>query len=313
MYDAFRSHELLNARESVMNELKTYSEPVYYGDLCNGPNHPPTLTQSIARLLIHKSPMHAWRSHPRLGNVEQDTTDAMEKGTVIHAMLSGDIEPVGVTVLDHENYRSKAARDARDRLRAAGITPMLRHEYEECVGAAVSVLKYSIGQLAGLGVSMAGQKEGVALWTERASNGNEVHCRARIDLWDGLTWIDDYKTTTNAHPDVVQAKIISDGLDLQGACYRSALSKLFPQRAEELRFRNLFVEVREPHLITPIIHDDSVNLLGLSKWKRAIDIWERCLRTGVWPGYCTEPIVMSAPSHALNREADSIPSKETDR
>src|SRR5438132_1009339 len=81
----------------------------YFADPCEQPS----LSVSIATELILRSPLHAWQIHPRLGGLRRPTTEAMENGTLIHALLLGKGEN-RIAVLDVKDFRTNAAKEARD-------------------------------------------------------------------------------------------------------------------------------------------------------------------------------------------------------
>src|SRR4051794_11565577 len=81
----------------------------YFADPCSQPS----LTQSIAKLLIDRSPLHAWYSHPKLNpDFKPDDSTKFDVGNIAHKLLLGrgkDIE-----VLEFSDWRTKNAQLARD-------------------------------------------------------------------------------------------------------------------------------------------------------------------------------------------------------
>src|SRR6185503_15222345 len=95
----------------------------------NDPCETPSLSASIAKLLIDKSPMHAHAAHPRFGGEKYESSAAQDAGTLIHRLLLGagkDIETI-----DADDYRTNAAKAARDAAKAAGRIPVLTRVLEE--------------------------------------------------------------------------------------------------------------------------------------------------------------------------------------
>src|SRR5262245_35492153 len=97
-------------------------DTAYYNDPCERPS----LTQSIAKTLITKSPLHAWTEHPRLGGVRREPTREMDDGKILDALLlsGGD----GLEIIEAPDFRTKDARARRDAAKAAGKTPILKHK-----------------------------------------------------------------------------------------------------------------------------------------------------------------------------------------
>jgi hypothetical protein len=228
----------------------------------------------------------------------------MDIGTVVHELILGGDSPDGIQVLDFPDYRTNAARLARDSAKLAGKTPVLEKDYAVCRAAVRAVRE----QLAGFGIKLDGQSEGVGLWTERADDGTEVLCRCRVDHWTEPV-IYDLKTTSDAHPDKCVRSIVDHGYDVQAAAYTSAAEKSFPELAGLVSFINIFVEMEPPYLVTPIKQDGSFTTMGRSKWRRAVNLWAKCLKENHWPGYATEPVMVSAPNWAVTQEL-SLPSTQ---
>ena len=61
------------------------SESEYRAD----PLSVPSLSASIAKVLIMESPAHAYDIHPKLGNRARKPSAAMDEGTLIHTLLLG--------------------------------------------------------------------------------------------------------------------------------------------------------------------------------------------------------------------------------
>jgi hypothetical protein len=95
------------------------SKEQYHAD----PTEVPSLSYSVAKILLTESPMHAYYYHPRLGGHVREQTKAMGKGQVIHKLLLG----IGadIVVVRADNFRTKAAQELRDAAIAAGKTRRL--------------------------------------------------------------------------------------------------------------------------------------------------------------------------------------------
>src|SRR5690242_20841585 len=90
----------------------------------------PSLSASIAHLLVNQTPWHAWAAHPKLNpHYERVERDIFDLGNVAHQLiLEGDAERVAV--IDCSDWRTKDAREQRDEARAEGKVPLLRKDWE---------------------------------------------------------------------------------------------------------------------------------------------------------------------------------------
>lgn len=280
--------------------------PGFYPELTEAEYHAdpapaPSLSASIAKLLVDRSPAHAHDAHPRLGRSPRESTDAQEAGTLAHAILLGTSR--SVCVIDADNYRSKAAQEQRDAAAAAGAIPVLRlvldaaHREAESMRAA----------LADAGVSLDGQSELSAVWVEHAYDGTEVWCRSRLDHLraDGCSIVD-LKRALSAHPLACQRRMHGYAYDIQHAAYVSAVEHLRPELAGRVAMQFAFLEPLPSGrvVVTVVRPTGTMRELGQRRWKRAVDLWAKCLGSGKWPGYTDGPIDVEAAPWALAADMD---------
>lgn len=257
------------------------TEDEYFRDPCQVPS----LSQSIAQVMIEESPLHAWSRHPRLGGaqleVEEDPreTAAKQRGKAMHRLILG--KGADVAVLAADNFRLKASQEWKKERLAEGKVPMLARVYDEMV-AAVETIR---GNLAMLGVEFEGESEVAIEWRETGEHG-PVLCRGRLDhIIPARGRIYDLKTIRSAHPDMCGKHSCEFGYFIQDAAYRSALSKLHPELEGRVEMIYLFVEVEPPYAVNFGPLDGELRELGETYWQRAIFLWERCLRRNEWPAY----------------------------
>src|SRR4029077_5767017 len=83
----------------------------YFADPCEGPS----LTQSIAKILLEQSPLHAWHAHPRLGG-KPDEPEAYDSakaiGNAAHKLMIGRGKEI--MVLEFDTFRTKDSQQIRD-------------------------------------------------------------------------------------------------------------------------------------------------------------------------------------------------------
>lgn len=284
--------------------LSDISAADYYADNLPGS---PLLSQSIAHQLINHSPAHAFLAHPKLGGKPITATREMEKGTIIHDMLLNDGKLDGIEILQYENFRTKAAQEERDLVIDMGKMPILEKDYHELTQAA----QWIRSRFQDLKIDLhAENAEQVVTWEERTDKGESVQCKGKLDhaypSWTGF-YIDDLKTCSSAHPKSIQRSLFDYGYVIQHAAYTSAIEKIYPEAIGRVRFRFIFVELSPPYSVTPVVLNGSAAAVGRSQWRRAVNTWAECLKTGVWPGYVEETYRAEAPIWQIKDELDKSP------
>lgn len=271
------------------------SQEEYFADPCAMPS----LSQSIAHTIVSQSPLHAWSKHPKLGNQEQRApTAALDEGTLIHKLLLGKGKSVRLIVAD--DFRTKAAKDARDEALNEGCLPVLASKFDEAARVA-AILKTNLAQY---DIVLDGESEVAIEWQEEGSHG-PVTCRGMLDhvkLDAGIIF--DIKKTRSAHPRHLSRHLAEYGYEIQRAAYTSAISKLRPDLVGRVKFIFLFLELDAPHIVLPAELDGQARELGEARWSRAVHIWERCLRTNRWPGYSDNIVQLAPAPWALTQEME---------
>ncbi len=272
-----------------------FSADEYHADPCPVPS----LSASIASVLDSESPLHAWSRHPRLGGVQRPPTKAFDRGTLSHALLLGagkDVE-----VIEADDFRTNAAKAARDEAREAGKVPVLIADYAEAKHTAAKLRE----RFTALGIVLDGESELTALWAERARNGRDVQCRGMMDhlLLSSLRILD-LKSIRSAKPDMCRKHVEQYGYAIQRAAYVSAVEKIVPELAGRVDFVFVFYELEPPYAVTPMRLSGAFREIGARAWKRSVDRWEECLRTNTWPGYADEIISVEPSGWALTRDME---------
>ena len=281
--------------------LRDMTAADYHADPCETPS----LSATCAKTLIERSPQRAHLEHPKFGGTRRVSSSSMDRGTIVHSLVLE--QPLDVQVLDYPDYRTKAAQHERDAALNAGKTPVLERE----MGPYYVMASTIRGHIANFGIALDGQSEGTVLWEDEDDNGFSVKCRSRMDhckVKDGTFWVIDLKTTSDASPKTLNRHILNFGYDLQAAAYTRAIANVAPEWAGRIKFLFLFAEDEPPYPVTPILLDGAFMALGLSKWRRAVNLWSQCLRSGIWPGYASETLFAHPPQWAIREEIEASPS-----
>ena len=148
----------------------------------------PSLSSSVARILVERSPRHAWHAHPRLNpdfEPDADGTARPNLGAAAHAVaLECDWDRI--VFVEAPDWRTKAAKEARSDAILAGRIPLLEKNRQQVTG-----------MVAGLAPLLPEPRTAEATLIWREANG--AWCRVRPDAiaaWGAV--IVDVKTTTMA-------------------------------------------------------------------------------------------------------------------
>lgn len=264
--------------------LQEFTAAQYHADCAPEPS----LSVSIAKVLLRESPLKAWFSHPRLNpNYEEDEDAKFDLGTAAHAaLLENDASKIAV--IDPKDYPSKtntipdgwtnnAIRAARDAARAAGKTPLLKHHYDD-VTAMVSVAQDFIAHSEISALWANAESERTVVWREGV-----VWMRSRLDrITTDFRVVLDYKSTTDAAPEVFSRQIVRMGYHIQDSFYRRAARSL---GATNPRFVFLAQAATPPYECSLHACDPALQEIADAEVERAIGIWTECITKDNWPSH----------------------------
>ena len=259
--------------------IYTLAADAYHADPCDTPS----LSASIARILCVDTPIHAWTQHPRLNpDYQPEEAEKFDIGTAAHALLLQGDEIA--EVLEFTDWRTNAAKDARDEARANGRLPLLAKNWQQ-VRRMVEAARI---QLQGVDANpvpfTGGQPEQTLVWTDQGA-----HCRARLDwLRDDRAAIDDYKTTSRpggANPEAWSRSLFNMGYDVQAAFYLRGVHQL---TGAEPDWRWVVQETAPPYALSVVSLTPAARELADAKVEYALKTWRDCLAANVWPGYPTQ-------------------------
>jgi hypothetical protein len=247
----------------------------YYAD---NTNNPPSLSASIAKILIEQTPAHAWQAHPRLNpDYRPIEKEQFDRGSAAHALLLEGID--NIAIIDAEDWRTKAAKEARDLARAQGKYPLLEKHYRDVQEMArvcrdalyTSELKIDLSN---------GSPEHTLQWQD-----GPTYFRSRLDwLSNDRQIILDYKTTAgSANPRAWSRKVASENLDIQPAFYLEGNARC--DGPEDGKFIWVVQEITPPYAVAIIGASPALIAIGESKMMEATAIWEQCINSNVWPAY----------------------------
>lgn len=255
----------------------------YHADPCLTPS----LSSGVLRRLINGTPAHAYVAHPRLGGGNDDrSTPRTDFGSAAHRYVLG--RGADVEVLTYADYRTNAAKAARDAAEAAGKIPLLMEKY-----AAVQRLVQPAREVLDGIASGAAEAEVVIVWEERlyvsTSPGHQAEpfaflCRAMLDsLWRIGPLVIDYKTCNDCSPETFGRHLFQQDYDLQRAFYLRGVRKLF---GDEARFAFLAQEM-DTGICCLHEPDEHATDLADAMVTNGMQKWAESLKANRWPGYGT--------------------------
>lgn len=272
------------------------SEADYHADNLGNPCTTPSLSSSLAKVLLSKSPLHAWHQHPKLGNGKREEKAVFDLGQLAHKLLLGKGREV--VIIEADDYRTKAAKAERDQAHADGKIPALVGVYENATKAAEAWTR----RLADKGIVLAGGECEVQIVYQALTNRGPIWVRTMIDwLQRGprnlIAW--DFKTTQSAHPVACVRSIVNYRYDVQEAAYVQGLSIWAPECSIDFGF--MFGELTAPYDITPGRLDDTLRARGEEGWNRAVvDFGDNLASSQEWPGYTPGIVTFEAPGWMVN-------------
>lgn len=258
--------------------------------------HEGSLSASGAKLLAPPAPCPA-KYRYRRDNPEHK--DAFDFGHVAHRLVLG--KGAEIEVLAFDNYKSPAAREARDAARDAGKAPILQPDYVKAQELAAAV---KADPIAGA-LFAAGDAEVSLFWPDDEMG---VVRRARFD-WltpqaEGRRrFIVDLKTARSAEPDAFGRSAADFGYAISAANYVDGARAC--GLAEDPAFLLVVVEKDPPYVVSVFQVDDDLLQLGRSLMRSALKTYAACEAADFWPGYLTDVEPLSLPGYYLYRIEES--------
>jgi hypothetical protein len=264
----------------------------------------PSLTQSLVKIILAKSPLHAWYAHPRLNpDFRKDEDRKFDVGNIAHTLLIGRGKTIEV-IEGFDDWRTKAAKEKREEAEANGKLGVLGKHYalaDRMVKAAREQLEHR--QLDYL--FRTGHGEAVIIWQEHG-----FYCRQMLDwLTPDLCTYADFKTTgESAAPHGLARKMVADGWPIQSAMAERGLDAINPHNAGRRDFLFVVQEDEPPYALTVAEIGEAARTMGRKQIEYAFSIWETCMEENQFPCY---PLATQRPEYPgwaetewLNRELE---------
>jgi len=212
-------------------------------------------------------------------------TEAFNFGHAAHMLVLGTGMPIAE--IPHDEWRTKAAKEAVADARAAGAVPLKPKD-----ASRVRAMAAKLRQHPEAGPLFARPGRAEQTFVARDPDTNEL-CKIRVDWSPDVPpgqrrLVVDYKTSDCAHPAAVEKDIASYGYDQQGAFYIDVLAW-----ALQLDIQPAFVlviqEKTPPYLVSVNWPEGYVIDGGRELNREAITTYASCVKSGVWPDYGPGP------------------------
>lgn len=259
--------------------------PGIYHDMDEAEYHAhPALSHSGARLLLEAPARYAYRrDHPQ-------HSDTFDFGKAAHRAVLG--AGSDIVIVDADSWRTKAAQEARDAARAENRIPLLAADAERVEAMRAAIADHPVASK----LFHNGRPEVSMFWHDPTG----VLLRARPDWLPESTGrraiIPDYKTCQRADPSSFGRSVASYGYHMQAAWYVDGWRTL---TGTDAAFVFVTQEKDPPYLVAVHELDDEAVDIGRARNRDAIDIYQRCVEAGEWPGYPTEVQTVRLPRWAV--------------
>lgn len=267
-----------------------FTERDYHLDPCPEPS----ASRSVIKDAALKTMRHAFISHPRLNpKFKQKEREDFDLGTAAHTALL--TRGKAIYEVQAKDWRTDAAKAARDAARLQGMTPILSEQLTR-VRNMIAALAEQLPDhgLENLFADGKGGAEVMACAIDPVGGWS----RCLIDWLEKDTLaVTDYKTTAidDFSPEGLGRHCAAMFYDVQHAFYERILTTLFPQLEGRFQFRFLFQEDKEPHAILPIVLPNDAIARGRAIVAKGMERWARAKMTGKWPRYSGGDVVVEYP------------------
>lgn len=282
-----------------MDERKTYGAGLwempghaYHRD----PAPRPSLSSTIARILLAQSMLHAWTASPRL-NPDHEPTEkkVFDFGRAAHRCVLGkgdEYAAIPEELLGKSGAAStNAAKAWIEDARARGVTPLKAEEVDQ-IDTMADRCRARLAQMKMVLDPARSELVGIA-------EIGGVWNRSMFDnAPEGKKYLIDFKTTTDASPEACMRAVCNYGYDVQARHYLDVWEAV---TGEKRSMRFVFQEKTAPYEVSVVeLMDDPAAdgdwmLDAASKVAEARFLWRRGLDTGEWPGYPAKIARVEAP------------------
>jgi len=249
-----------------------------------------SLSASGAKLLLPPSCPAKYRWYADHGRPNKDEFDF---GHAAHKEVLGDGAPV--EVIDAADWRTKAAREAKEKAYANGRIPLLPQDWATVQAMAAALRQHPVA--AALFAPGSGRPEQTLIWRDEETG---VMLRSRVD-WlrnrgGSRLIIPDYKSCNSADPTSAAKALHDFGYYRQAPWYCAGATALGLD--DEPAFLLVMQEKTPPYLIGVYQPDPFAMQAGHRLNRKAIHVYRDCVRDNRWPAYSDDVEALALPGWA---------------
>ena len=262
------------------------SEADYRADPCPTPS----LTQSLCKILIERSPHHAWTECPRLNpHYEYDDDTKYDIGNVAHRLILGRGKEI--EVIAFPDWRKKKAQELREKAADEGRIAVLQHQFEQASDMVTSAW-LQLRKHEDSNAFTAGAGEVMIAWEE-----DGVWFRSLIDwLHDDLRTVDDYKSTAmSVAPHLLGIRAEAAGWHVQAAFIERGLDALDAAGAGRRLYRFIAQETDQPHALSVMHMNEYWLTMGRKKVEAGVGMWRAAIANNQWRDYGRHAVIPEYP------------------
>lgn len=277
-------------------------DDAYHGtEICPGPS----ISASGLVLIEERSPAHFFEQSTLNPNrVPPEQKPHFSLGHLLHdILLYGGMVPSDYHIIPDGFARAHVKKwadhiDDYDAALAAGREVLTESQFATARNMAEAAEKHELAKA----LLTAGEPE-MTLAAQDPKTGRWVRARPDI-LPTTMEIIPDVKSAVDAHPDVFERSATRWGYFQAGAHYLDVIDLIYGEAKRQ--FALIVIEKQPPYVVTIYALDDGDLHYGRMLNRRALDLFDRCLTTGDWPGYATpeRPILPLILPHYERRRLD---------
>ena len=248
----------------------------------------PSVSSSTLRTMLRECPAKVWAfSDLNPDRLVRPWKESFDFGRAAHALVLGEPEFNAKFVLSqYDNFRTKDSQIWREEQ----TRQVVRKEDMPVIELMASA------QRAAPQVARAfseGKPEMSVIWKDEETG---IFVKTRPDWlpdFPALRFIAEYKTCLSIEPRKLSIDVFKYGYEIQAAMCLDAIEIVTGKKP--LGIAHICQEKDAPYLCDMRLFTEEQIAFGRMEYRRALQLFARCLDSGKWPGYTAEPQYFDTP------------------